>query len=201
MRRGVVAALVGAAFVLSGCQYLLGLGAFPPPLSGSFDPGDFGSFDPGDYGSFDPGPEFSLPPPLATFSTGSASVTIAGKTTKYDHLAGPAKVYEDFGTDALWTNGAGLYLHYYGNVDPGTPGEENFVTLDRIVDGQHWSSADPGACTVKVTQSDTKGLVGTANCKGVRWVDAMSSMVGGLQPAYVEGEAAFDAQMSFQAGP
>jgi hypothetical protein len=200
MRLGIAAALVGAVFVLSGCQSLFGLSAFPPPAPGSFDPGEFGSFDPGE-GSFDPGPEFSLPPPLATYTKGTASVTVGGKTTKYDHLASPAKVYEDLGTEAAWTDGGGLYLHYYGMLEPGTPDEGAFVTLDRIIDGQHWSSADPTVCTIKLTQSDAKGLAGTATCKGVRWIDTMASFGGGLQPAYVEGQAAFDAQMTFQAAP
>ena len=56
MRAAVVGLLVAAAFILCGCQYLLGgmMGA-PIMLPGeSFDPGDFGSFDPGDFGSFDP---------------------------------------------------------------------------------------------------------------------------------------------------
>jgi hypothetical protein len=61
----VAAALVAAAFVLSGCQYLLGLnGLTPPPgaspdpgVFGSFDPSAVGSFDPGLFGSFDPGPD------------------------------------------------------------------------------------------------------------------------------------------------
>ena len=77
MRAGVVGLLVVAAFVLSGCQYLLGGmmgGPLVPPLGGSFDPGAFGSFDPND-------PMFSLPPPLATFTTGAASVAIAGNTS------------------------------------------------------------------------------------------------------------------------
>ena len=61
MRRGVVAAaLVGAALLLSGCQYLLGpLAGGPVFVPG---PGDFGSFDPGAFGSFDPNrPGFALP--------------------------------------------------------------------------------------------------------------------------------------------
>ena len=195
-RGGVLVGLVGAAFVLSGCQYLLGLGAFPQPI-----PGEFGSFDPGESGSFDPGPGFSLPPPLGTFATGSASVTIAGTTTIYDRLVGPAKVYQDLGTEAGWTDGKGLYLHYYGMIEPGGPGEDGFVTLDRIKDSQHWSTVDPTLCTVQITQSDAKGLAGTASCKGIRWVDTMASFNGGIQPAYVEGQAAFDAEIAFRASP
>jgi hypothetical protein len=198
VRGRVVAALVGAVFVLGGCQYLLGLRAYPPL------PSEFGSFDPGEFGSFDPGPEFSLPPPLATYSSGSASVEIGGTTTSLDRLVGPARLYQEFGTEVLWTDGKGLYFHYYGMVEPGGPGgpgDDGFVTLDRIFGGQHWSSADPGVCTVKVTQSDAKGLAGTATCKAVRWIDAMASFNGGLQPAYVEGQAPFDAEITFEAAP
>ncbi len=92
----VAAALVGAALVLSGCQYLLG------PLVGGpiypVDPGDFGSFDPGEFGSFDPNePGFSIPPPAATYQTGSATVTIGDSVTTLDRLAAPGSLMTDYG--------------------------------------------------------------------------------------------------------
>ena len=75
MRGVVVGLLVATAFILSGCQYLLGAMMGGPMIlpGGSFDPGAFGSFAPGDFGSFDPNdPIFSLAPALATYTKGSA---------------------------------------------------------------------------------------------------------------------------------
>lgn len=203
MRAAAVAIVVGAAFLLSGCQYLLGLPPATPagPIGGSFDPGVLESFDPGLFGSFDPNndPGFSLPPPLATYTSGTANVSMAGATTTLDKLSAPGTSYADFGTDVGWTDGKGLYFHYYGTSEPGAPGD-GFVTIDRIRDGQHWASADPGVCTVKVTQNDAKGLVGTATCKGMQWADTMATTTGS-DPALVEGEPSFDADITFRALP
>jgi hypothetical protein len=78
VRGAVIGLIVATAFILSGCQYLLG-GMMGGPIvlpGGSFDPGAFGSFDPGMFGSFGPnGPQFSMPPPTATYSKGTASIT------------------------------------------------------------------------------------------------------------------------------
>jgi hypothetical protein len=143
LRAGAVAAaLVGAALVLSGCQYLLGpLGGGPVFIPG---PGDFGSFDPGEFGSFDPmEPAFSMPPPEATFTKGSAVVTIDGTATTLDRLAGNGVIYKDIGADVGWTDGNGNYLHLAGAGGLGFPG---FLSIDRIADGRHLG-ADPTACT------------------------------------------------------
>jgi hypothetical protein len=200
MRGAAVAVLVGAAFLLSGCQYLLGLGGLPVTPGTSFDPGAFPSVDPGLFGSFDPNdPGFSLPPPLATYSNGTATVTIAGTSTKLDKLSSPGTSYADFGQDVGWTDGNGLYFHFYGTTDPGYPGD-GFVTIDRIRDGQHWAISDPGRCTINVTENDAKGIVGTATCTGAQWADTMATTTGS-DPAVVAGEPAFDATVTFKALP
>ena len=188
MRAAAVAALVGAVFVLSGCQYLLGLGGMPPVT-----PPDFGSFDPGD-------PMFSPPPPLATYTTGSATVSIGGAVAKLDRLAGGALYQGGLGAEVDWTDGKGLYLRFFGTPEAQSPTGAGFVTLDRIADGQHWTTPDPSLCTVKVTQAGTKGIAGTATCTGLRWIDTMAPYIG-VQPAYVEGEAPFDAEITFGAVP
>ena len=82
MRGVVVGLLVATAFILSGCQYLLGGmmgGPIIGPIGGSFDPGVFPSFDPND-------PMFSMPPPSATYTKGSARLTIDGKATTLGSL-------------------------------------------------------------------------------------------------------------------
>ncbi len=201
MRAAVVGLLVAAAFVSSGCQYLLGgmMGVpLVPSAGGSFDPGAFGSFDPGAFGSFDPNATFSLPPPLATFTKGAATVAIAGKSTPLDRLSGTAAIYEDFGTEVGWTDGNGLYIRFYG--EPDSAYGDGFVIIDRIADGQHWTTADPSGCKVTITQDDAKGIAGSASCKGLRWADAMS-VEDPIDRNVVAGQAPFDAEMTFQAAP
>jgi len=195
MRGGALAAVfVGAALVLSGCQYLMGpSGGGPVFIPG---PGDFGSFDPGDFGSFDPGdPGFSMPPPEATFTKGSAKVTIDGTTLELDRIAGTGLMYKVLGTDVAWTDGNGNYLHFFGAGGPDAPG---FVSMDRIADGQHLGTQDPTACTAKVDKSDTTGVAGSATCRGLRWIDMLNSFGGFAPPS---PGPAFDAEITFEATP
>ncbi len=194
MRGGAIAAaLVGAALVLSGCQYLLG------PLVGGpiypIDPG-FGSFDPGEFGSFDPAePGFSLPPPEATYTKGSAVVTIDGTAMHLDRIAGTGSRYKELGTEIAWTDGNGNYLHFFGTTEPGFPG---FVSIDRIADGTHLGTPDPSACTIKLDKSDATGVAGSATCKNLRWVDMLSSFGGFAAPS---PGTPFGAEITFEATP
>ena len=203
MRRGAVAAaLVGAALVLSGCQYLLG------PLVGGpiypVDPGDFGSFDPGEFGSFDPNePGFSIPPPAATYRTGSATVTIGDSVKTLDRLAAPGSLMTDYGGNAIFTDGAGNYLQVYG-AKPGASTVETeppFLTIERIADGRHLTAFDPAGCKVTITTADTTSFAGSASCKGLRWSDALAPYDASGRPSYVEGEPAFDVEVEFSAKP
>ena len=203
MRAAIVSLIVAAAFLLGGCQYLLGTtqSTILEQVGGSFDPGDFGSFDPNEFGSFDPNePAFSLPPPLATFKSGTATVTIDGKATTLGKLTGTAATYEDFGTDVSWTDGKGLYLRFGSAPEPGSPLGDEFVLLDWIHDGQHWTSSDPTECPVKVDKLNTAGLSGSASCTGLHWIDAMS-MGSAAEPAPIPGEPAFDVAITFEAKP
>jgi hypothetical protein len=200
VRATVVGLFVAAAFVLSGCQYLLG-GMMGGPIvmpSESFDPGEFGSFDPGDFGSFDPNdPIFSLPPPIARFKTGSATLTVGDTATTLDQLTGAAAIYEDLGSEVGWTDGNGLYVRFYS--EPGSTTGQGFVNLDRITDGKHWSIFDPSGCKVTLAKNDATGISGTASCTGLRWIDLMGA--GPASPGYVDGENPFDAEITFQAAP
>jgi hypothetical protein len=194
MRGGAVAALlVAAALLLSGCQYLLGpLGGGPVFVPG---PGDFGSFDPGDFGSFDPNdPAFALRSPEATYTKGSAEVTIDGETWHLDRLAGTGRMYKEFGTDVGWTDGNGNYLHLFGS---GGPGGLGFVSIDRIVDGKHLN-ADLSACTPKIDKSDATGISGSAVCKGGRWIDMLNGAAGFMPQS---PGPSFDAEIAFEATP
>jgi hypothetical protein len=196
MRAAIVALLIGAVFAVSGCQYLLGMGqsTILEPVGGSFDPGEFGSFDPGQ-------PDFSLPPPLVTYKSGTATVTIDGTATTLGKLNGNAASYADFGTEVKWTDGNGLYLRF-GSAPITQPpdGSSGYVMIDRIRDGQHWMTSDSTPCTVKVDKLSTSALAGSASCKGLRWMDAMSAMSGPV-PEFIAGEPAFDAEITFEAAP
>ena len=139
MKRGaaVAAALVGAALVLSGCQYLFGPfgGPILPP-----EPGDFGSFDPGEFGSFDPeDPAFSFPPPAAVYKTGSAKITIGDSVTSLDQLLAPGALMADFGGNAIWTDKAGNYLLVYG----GRTGEVVAAARQGRAEDQERDDLDP----------------------------------------------------------
>ena len=203
MRGGAVAAaLVGAALVLSGCQYLLG------PLVGGpiypVDPGDFGSFDPGEFGSFDPNePGFSIPPPAATYQTGSATITIGDSVTTLDRLAAPGSLMTDYGGNAIFTDGAGNYLQVYG-AKPGASTvevEPPFLTIERIADGRHMTAFDPAGCKVTIATADTTGFAGSGSCKGLRWSDALAPYNATGSPIYITDLPAFDAEVAFSAKP
>ena len=186
MRRGAVAAaLVGTALVLSGCQYLLGPLTGDPMLPG--DPGAFGSFDPN-------GPAFPLPSAEATYTKGSAVVTIDGETLHLDRLSGPGGMNVELGTDVGWTDGNGNYLHLFGAGVPGGPG---FLSIDRIADGQHLG-IDPMGCAPKMTKSGATGISGSATCKGLHWIDVMGYSGGFAAPS---AGPAFDAEITFEATP
>jgi hypothetical protein len=40
---------------------------------------------------------------------------------------------------------------------------------------------------------------GEASCKGLRWSDAVGTTMMSLEPAYIEGQPAFDAEITFEA--
>ena len=155
MRGGAVAAvLVGAALVLSGCQYLLG------PIVGGpiypLDPG-FGSFDPGEFGSFDPNdPAFSMPPPEATFTKGSADVTIDGDGhAPRSACRARRDVQGDRAPTSPGPDGDGNYVHYLRHraTRSVVDGRSRcHLAIDRIADWRkHLGTRSiRSACTIKV---------------------------------------------------
>jgi hypothetical protein len=157
------------------------------------------SFDPGEYGSFDPG-EFSFPPPQATFTKGTASVTIDGVKIALDQMPSPGTLMEEIGLEATWTDGKGLYLRFFGTPAIGNGKPDGFVSLDRIQDGKHWTTADPSGCKVTITKGDATGIAGSATCTDLRWADTMAGLNGPAMP-FVEGEPAFDVAATFEATP
>src|SRR6266498_5532536 len=106
--RAVVAVAI-AAVAVSGCQ-LLFPAFYPPP---SVD--DLSSFE----------PDFSEPPdvepsPIATYTKGHATITLAdGTTVELDRVGQHSGLSTDIGLHVQWSNAAGWYLGLGG---PGTSG-------------------------------------------------------------------------------
>jgi hypothetical protein len=210
-----VTAIVAVALLVGGCDYLTSLGLAPGTLGSgapgfSFDPNDPAvSFDPSDPGSsFDPSdPGSSFDPdapgaPKATFSHGKATVTIGSDVVALDRIVGSGYLSDEYGGQASWTNGSGWYVQAFGISPDGSAfGDEAFVSLDRIVDGNHWTVGDPSSCKITVTRADETGLAGSADCTGLRWADLMASYASPSGPAYVQGQPAFDAKVTFEAAP
>ena len=167
----------------------------PGGPAGSVDPGALGSFDPGDS----LGADESLPPPLATFSNGAATISISGTSTRLDRMTEAGAIYEDSGAEASWTDDKGTYLQFYSDPEDVST-SDGFIQLDQIKDGRHLATVDPTACIVRVTQADAKGLLGVATCRGLRWTDTMSGL-NGIAPSAAPVSAPFDATISFAATP
>jgi hypothetical protein len=169
-----------AALTVAGCQYLYGFAPYDPTL------------DPEDY---------AFPSPIAIYPSGRATVAIDGGTALVlDRVTSPGRLDETFGSDVVMTNGDGWYVRVSGAMPPGTIySSAGYVTIDRVFDGSHWTTADPSRCIVTLEQADATGLRGAASCKGLRWSDTLGAITTSFEPAYVAGQAPFDAEITFEA--
>ena len=177
---GLIRGLAAASLlvVLAGCNIL-----FP---GSAFDPTGLGG-------------SFADPSPVATFTTGSATIRLGdGTTITLDRVEPGSALMTTFGSTVGWSSGGGWTLRLIG-AGADAFGGPPFVQLDRIVDLQHWTTYDPSGCVVKVDQASGSGLRGTASCKGLRWVDALA-MGFGPEPSDI-GQPPFDAEITFSAAP
>jgi len=181
-RRRGRAALVGlvalAMLTSAGCEYLLGYPFGPPP---SFDPeAPFGS-------------------PVATYRSGTATVTMGDQVVTLDHLVNAGSLNSEFGAEVTWAGGDGWYLRVLGVLPQGTPGGFPYLTIDRVADGRHLTSYDLATCTFTIERADATGIAGKASCKSLTWVDAIGgSLASGPMPS--EGPP-FAAEVTFEATP
>jgi hypothetical protein len=176
-RAAVLAFALGASLVVGGCEYLYGYGAGGPD-------------------------DFALPTPVATYRTGSATLTLGDDAPIELGTVNDGALYDDFmGGEAVWSNGEGWYLRAIGVTEGGVFGSFSYLTIDRIVGVEHWTTSDPTRCVLTIESADATGLRGTASCRGLRWADAMSSYGMGPEPRYVPGEDEFDAEIRFEALP
>ena len=179
----VVAVAAGSvALVLSGCQRFLG-----PAFDGNFP----------------------SPSPIASYSSGTASIAIAGgETIKLDNVAAGSGVDSMFGSNVRWSGSSGWNLRVTGaGAAQGFGGGVGFgsgsayLTLDRIVDGEHWTTFDPSRCIVDVKVADAKELRGTATCKGVEWFNALDLPFTTTTAPKPLDQPKFDAEVTFEAHP
>ena len=184
LRRPVARLLLGvvAASTMGGCSLLYG-----------FDP----NVPPGD----------GIPSPVAVYREGRATVTIGtDPIIVLEDVSDGGTFYPNFGAGATFSNADGWYVRVMGATKlGGFMTSPAFVQLDRIVGREHWTTSDPDRCVVTISAADATGLMGKATCKGLRWTDALGNWggggTGGYEPRYIKDEAAFDAEITFQATP
>jgi hypothetical protein len=174
------AAAVGAAtlaLILGGCSAFLGPGAFGDDLPSSS--------------------------PIATYSTGKATIAIKdGETIELGQVAEGSGVDSLFGSDVHWTGPSGWHLRVSGaGGNEGFGFEGGYINLDRITEGQHWTTQFDGSrCITDVTVVDATAIRGSATCKGVQWYDALDMTFTRGEPKKID-EPKFDAEITFEALP
>jgi hypothetical protein len=144
---------------------------------------------------------FAEPSPLATYTSGAATITLGdGTKVQLAELHGQAALYKTIGATVSWENDDGWYLQLgASSAVPGLPG--GYLTIDRIQGGEHWSTRDPSRCIVDVTKLDATGIKGTATCKGLAWQDALSGYPFPAASSTIPGQKPFDATIAFEAKP
>jgi hypothetical protein len=212
LRRGLcfVALVLVAVFAASGCELLAGAGLVPAE-GGATGGGTGGTLGggvesstsepvapdanptlPGDGGS---GAE---PKPLGAYRSGRATVTLSdGTQVVLDQINRGPHVYQQFGAQVRWTNGAGWYLTVTGagaEPDMGQP----YLILDRIVGGRHLTIDDPSACTLTIASANGQSLRGSAECRALHWTDAIDMNLDGTHRD--AGLPDVSAMVTFEAG-
>lgn len=173
-RVGLAAIVAAVVLVAAGCELLYGL-----PVD----------------------PDASYEPPKPAYVEGRATVRIGdGPLMVFDELSRAGTYDSLFGGDVTFRGDDGWSLQVTGAMDAGGVGgfmpPVAWTQLDRIVDGQHWTVADPSRCIV-TAQADPFAFRGTATCKGLRWSDAIGR--GYAEPEYIADQPAFDAEITFEA--
>ena len=182
---------------MGGLPHVLAVGLLAAGLSGcTLLDLLLGSTPPGPGASFPPQPE---PSAVATYSTGRVTIELDGETLVLDRVLPGAAMEAEYGTHVVWTNGAGWYVSYSRYDDLGVPIETTYLSIDRIVNNEHWVIADPFRCVATTTHADATGITGTAICRGLNWSDWFSSYQGTGLPQQIPGQSAFDADIMFEA--
>ncbi|MES1239860.1 MAG: hypothetical protein ABUL57_03260, partial [Chloroflexota bacterium] len=109
-------------------------------------------------------PDFSFPPePTAgaegRLSTGTATLTISTPDGKQvivlDEVVGDSEVGDEYGTHVIWTNGEGWFVSLYAYPEEPLVPESAYLSIDRVLDSQHWVLADPTRCLTTMDPAPT----------------------------------------------
>jgi hypothetical protein len=168
-----------AAATVAGCSLLMGGAGFGPDLPSSS--------------------------PIASFSEGRATIAIdGGEPIELNDVGAASGIDAMFGSNVTWSNADGWHLRvngagatFGGDI---APPEMSYLSLDRITDGQHWTTYDPTRCIVDIEVADETAIRGTATCKGLEWYDSLDAFSGTTQPKAVDAPK-FDAEITFEATP
>ena len=192
VHRSVRAALLaGVVVVVAGCDLLwaaYGVDPWAPPPPWIEEPA------------------FPEPTILATYSQGTATIEItrvgdAVETITLDRVAPGSTKDGWMGTSVGWRNDAGWVLTLYAYDDSYSMAD---ITLQRIVDLEVWRAPaiGPGGprCLVDLDESSADAVRGSASCHNLRWEDGLIQPVS-MEPTYIEGEAPFAAEITFEATP
>jgi hypothetical protein len=148
---------------------------------------------------FDPDAPFPFPTASVTFTSGTASIVIDGKTMVLDQLVGEPGTVPELGTKVTWTDGEGFYLTFTGYPEVIPVPESSFLSMDRVFENQHWMIYNPERCLTTTERADAGGISGSATCRGLEWSDYFASPNGIGLPKEIPGVPAFDAEITFEA--
>jgi hypothetical protein len=179
--------LAGVVLIVAGCDLMWALAA--PPWAGPPWPDE---------------PPFPEPTILATYETGSATleITRAGEPVEsvtFERVGAGSALDGLLGTSINWRNDDGwvltltAYDEYTGDV-----------TLQWINGLEVWRTDPYGMggnrCVVQLEESSPEMVQGTAKCYALRWTDGLAPPFP-VEPAYIESEQPFDAEITFEAAP
>jgi hypothetical protein len=186
----LVALAALALLVPTGCDLL-----FPPAFGPGAGPG-------------------STPGTMATYAKGLATVTVTrGADVQKIELRriGPGSTLTSMiGADVTWRNHDGWILHVTafgaGGAAPIPMPATAQVVLQRLNGGEYWTTQlfVEDRCIVTMKELSEKRIAGDATCKGLRWIDGIAAQgMGGAfgAPPYIQVEAPFDAEITFEATP
>ena len=144
--------------------------------------------------------DFPSPSIIATYGTGSATITLDdGTIIELTELRPNAAIDTMMGSNVRWTGPDGWSMTLTG---AGTGEMFGFEALgfDRIHGGQHWTTLPGDGCGVDVERADASGLEGTASCRGMQWYDALDTSWTAQAPEPID-EPEWDAEVTFEATP
>jgi hypothetical protein len=153
-------------------------------------------------GALTPDGQLQDPSPRATYTKGSATLTMGdGTKVTLDRLSEGPHLIALYGSSIRWSNADGWSLQLTG-AGAGSElgnllGSGGYLKLDCIVGVEHWQTYETGRCIVDIDVANERALKGSATCKGLEWSDALEAPFPG-EPKEID-QPAFDAEITFEA--